>query len=91
MASAKSEETRIVMMSSSLMELYDVQIDIELEFQPITFYNPQECLDMLTDTDADEDLWEDEAPKVDKAQRIERQWGELELRLSFFSNAYNWQ
>ncbi len=88
------EETRtarIVMMSKDLMKLYDVKgFSDGLEFQPITFLDPQECLEMLIETDGNEYI-EDEIEMDSKADRIEKQWGELELLLSFFSDSFNWQ
>jgi hypothetical protein len=95
MAEANSEDKRIVMMSPSLMKLYEVkslgQSGPEEDFRPITFLNPQECLDMMIDAEADEDLLEEKEEPVEKSVRIERQWGELELRLSFFTKGYTWQ
>jgi len=53
------------------------------EFMPMTCLAPQECLDLLEDREQKEDT-------ETKAQKVERQWGELELRLSFFTQAYHW-
>lgn len=87
-----SKETRIVLMSPELMKLYEVQpTDESWDHQPITFYNPQECLDMMIEMDYELDFCDDEGSPESKACRIEKQWGELELRLSFFMNAYKWQ
>jgi len=86
MASRKTKETRVVLLSPALMRLFQVQGDDEaLRFQPITFYDPQECLEMLTDPA------EEPPPEEPKSGMMEKQWGELELRLSFFSDIYKWQ
>jgi hypothetical protein len=79
-------------MSQELIKLYQVfPVDIAWEYQPITFYDPQDCLDMMIDTEFEEEFQENlEAPEA-KVERIERQWGELELRLSFFVDSYKWQ
>ena len=87
----KSKTTRIVMMSSSLMRLYDVHGPREgLEFHPITFCDPQGCLEMLIESEDKELVPEEKGPEF-RAERMERQWGELELRLSFFTDSYRWQ
>jgi hypothetical protein len=92
MAKAKSEETKVIMMSSHLMKLYEVrQFGPGGEFSPITFYNPQECLNMMVDVETEEDLLGDAEVVPDKGMHLEKQWGELELRLSFFTKALNWQ
>ena len=99
MSNTSIKETRIVMMSPELMRLYEVQATKleadgrgiqELKYEPITFCEPHECLDMLTDVELDETMLDDDSPES-KADRIERQWGELELRLSFFTDSYKWQ
>lgn len=94
-------ETRIVIMSPALMKLYNVHAaknvpncapPLELDYQPITFCHPQECLDMLIDVEEKECELEEAIPDPEtKAQRMEKQLGELELRLSFFNEAYKWQ
>ncbi len=87
----RSRKVRIVMMSSDVMKLYDVMgTRDDFEFQPITFYDPQECLDMLIDVDPEE---EDYGGSIERtnAEKLEKQWGELELRLSFFTDAQRWQ
>lgn len=85
----KNKQTRIVMMSPALMRLYDVYgIKGGSEFQPITFCLPQECLEMLV---SEESLDEDENSLEPAAETLERKMGELELRLSFFTNAQKWQ
>jgi hypothetical protein len=91
----KNRDTRVVLMSSTLMKLYEVKVKGAggVKFHPITFYDPQECLEMLTDVRTEsfeEDGWEN-TPPASKHKRIEKQWGELELRLSFFSDGYRWQ
>jgi hypothetical protein len=92
MARILSDETRVVMMSANLMKLYDLRsFDSGHDFSPITFYNPQECLSMMVDADSEEAIIPEVEPVVEKALRVEKQWGELELRLSFFSKALNWQ
>lgn len=91
MANERSNTTRIVMMSSTLMKLYEVQgLNDGPEYQPITFCHPQECLEMLIETGPKEPAAE-EPMTMPRAQRIEKQWGELELRLSFFTDGYKWQ
>lgn len=88
MTTRKTKETRVVLLSPTLMRLFDVQgEDDALRFQPITFYDPNECLEMLTDPGEEP---EDEVVKP-KSGRMDKQWGELELRLSFFSDIYKWQ
>jgi hypothetical protein len=95
MSIGKTRETRVVLMSSALMKLYEVKVEGAegAKFHPITFYDPQECLEMLTDvrTEPFEDDGWGEAPPDSKHERIEKQWGELELRLSFFTDNYKWQ
>lgn len=91
MESLRLGVSKVVMMSTDLMNLYEVRGRIKgQEFMPITFYNAQECLDMLMDIAA---IDADQKPVLpaNKAERVERQWGELELRLSFFTEAYKWQ
>ena len=89
MAAGKIRDTRVVLLSPTLMKLYEVQgVKDAHRFQPITFYDPQECLEMLTDPDEEAGELLAEPPK---AHKVEKQWGELELRLSFFSDIYKWQ
>ena len=94
MASAKSGDKRIILMGPELMKLYDVAvIDVSIDYHPLTFCNPRDCLDMMIEPDLDdveEDPEEVDSPEA-KAERLERQWGELELRLSFLVEACNWQ
>ena len=99
MGMARPMETRIIMMSPALMKLYDVHLTEEypnsanfsgLEYQPITFCDPQECLDMLIDSKAEDGEDEESGPEA-RAEVLEKQWGELELRLSFFTDAFKWQ
>jgi hypothetical protein len=89
MAPGRTRETRIVLLSPTLMKLYEVQgVKDAQRFQPITFYDPQECLEMLTDPMEEAGEVIEEPPK---SMKVEKQWGELELRLSFFSDIYKWQ
>jgi|GEM_PF-4614830 hypothetical protein len=92
MAYKISSGKKIVMMSKDLMDLYDFHPLAEgLEFQPMTFLSPQECLEMLVSTEEleEEELFEESTSESHK--KIQKQWGELELRLSFFTDALNWQ
>ena len=89
MTSSKTRETRVVLLSPTLMKLYEVQgVKDAHRFQPITFYDPQECLEMMTDPAEEAGVIIEEPPKKEK---MDKQWGELELRLSFFSDIYKWQ
>jgi len=91
MASATQKPTKIVMMSPELMRMYDVQAFEDLDVQALTFYNPEECLDMMVEAEEDPNDPENFKTPEKKAERLERQWGELELRLSFFIEGHNWQ
>lgn len=91
MAYKVSSSKKVVMMSKELMDLYDFCPVAEgMEFQPITFLSPQDCLDMLISA---EELEDDEffETSSESHKRIQKQWGELELRLSFFTDALKWQ
>ncbi len=89
MTSGRTRETRVVLLSPTLMKLYEVQgVKDAHRFQPITFYDPQECLEMLTDP-GEEAIEMVEPPP--RSVKMEKQWGELELRLSFFSDIFKWQ
>lgn len=82
----KPDDIKIVVMSPALMELYDLQgLQTGVELQPVTFYQPRECLEMLIESESNED----ETP--DLADDFERKMGELELRLSFFTSTCRWQ
>ena len=98
MLNDKHKKTSVVMMSPGLMKLYEVysespvigeELFNESDYHPITFYDPQECLDMMTEEELEEE-YEHDAP-VDMAEKREKKWGELELRLSFFTDSYRWQ
>lgn len=91
MAIKNSNDTRIIMMSPALMRLYNVTgLWDETANQAITFCDPEECLNLMIDIEAEENVVEVE--ELDsKALRLEKQWGELELRLSFFTEALKWQ
>jgi|WetSurMetagenome_2_1015567.scaffolds.fasta_scaffold779742_1 hypothetical protein len=95
MAEARPAEKQIVMMSPTLRKLYELRSpglsDNPDEFHPITFLNPQECLDMMVDKEAEEEGEDQTDLPEEKSMRVQRQWGELELRLSFFSKNYTWQ
>lgn len=94
MTKLTNNSTRIVLMSPDLMKLYDVQIRDNINgYQPVTFVSPRECLELMTtfETETDPLLATEEDPAEQKAQRIEKQWGELELRLSFFTDGCSWQ
>jgi hypothetical protein len=92
MINIRTRETRIVLMSQELIKLYQVfPMDIAREYQPITFYDPQDCLDIMIGNELEEEVQENlEAPEA-RIERLERQWGELELRLSFFVDSHKWQ
>ena len=91
MAVERIRTTRIVMMTSALMKLYEVRgFRGGAEYQPITFCNPHDCLEMLVNAEHKEPEPEAENPTY-RAQKMEKQWGELELRLSFFTDGYKWQ
>ncbi len=91
MAEGKNSDTKIILMSQELMNLYEVRGPRKgVDFQPVTFTGPRECLEMMLNSEDDE-FWLSEYETLDKTERLERQWGELELRLSFFSDAANWQ
>ncbi|HUT54603.1 MAG TPA: hypothetical protein VM658_14530 [bacterium] len=89
---AKANETRIVIMNNDLMKLYDMHTAIRGDdIEPITFYDPQECLEMMVEVDEEDLNLNTEKKSGSKAERLAKQWGELELRLSFFAGAYKWQ
>jgi len=91
MADSNYTDTKIVIMSKDLMSLYEVQgPGHETEYEAFTFHDPQECLDMMVSVEGEE-MAAGAEPTLDRADRIERQWGELELRLSFFTEGFNWQ
>jgi hypothetical protein len=89
---AKAKETRIIIMSNDLMKLYDMQTEIKAaNDQPLTFYDPQECLEMMIGMD-EEELEDRHIESAEaKAERLAKQWGELELRLTFFPSKSKWQ
>jgi hypothetical protein len=95
MAELRSSDKRIVMMSSTLRKLYELATPApgpgDDEFHPMTFLNPQECLDMMVDSETEEEVEVLDNQTEEKSLRIQRQWGELELRLSFFSKSFTWQ
>jgi len=79
-------------MSQELIKLYQVfPVDTAWEYQPITFYDPRDCLDMMIDTELEEEVQDTLDTPEAKVERLEKQWGELELRLSFFVDSYKWQ
>jgi len=83
-------DTKVILMSPSLLGLYELfGAGGADQFQPLTFCRPQECLDMLIDEDDIEDIFHGSGGP-DNADRIQRQWGELELRLSFFTDSLTW-
>ena len=91
MPERKKRETRIVVMSPGLMKIYEVQgLGDGFDYQPITFRDPRECLEMLVKDESPEILFEEEDPAA-SLEKIEKQWGELELRLSFFTDSFTWQ
>ncbi len=91
MAYKVSSGKKVVIMSKELMDLYDFYPLAEgLEFQPFTFMSPQECLEMLISEEFEEEDLLEESPS-ESHKKIQKQWGELELRLSFFTDALNWQ
>ena len=87
----KAKDTRIIIMSNDLMRLYEIQTPLTSDGEPLTFYDPQECLEMMTEMDEEELQSKPKEPAPSKAVRMARQWGELELRLSFFPSTSKWQ
>ncbi|MFO8058665.1 MAG: hypothetical protein R6V10_15370 [bacterium] len=91
MAYKVSSYKKVIMMSKELMDLYDFCPFPEgAEFQPITFHAPQECLEMLVSSE-DFPYETGEEDPLENHKKVEKQWGELELRLSFFTDALHWQ
>lgn len=82
----KAKETRVLVLRPGLLRQFDLVVP-EGASTALTIMEPQESLDLLCPSDFDSD----DACAKSHQKRLEYQWGELELRLAFFSDIFKWQ
>jgi hypothetical protein len=84
------KETRIVVIGLDDLDLFGITLPVQLiqGVLPVTFYDSQQCLDMLLDKSLEQ---EGHTQGNDLLEKVENTNSATELKLSFFTDAIKWQ